>query len=139
MPIHKSMLVFSKNLTNFDPSKKTLHNQSDTILACAYVDFLKDVSTMYSSVKQTECMHMCRSSTDLELRHYVSMFLNLVKIGNSVSFVISLSPAYIWLEPTETIKFIIRQFPWNQLNLKSQQLRILWPLFLKVIKIVVRK
>ena len=57
----------------------------------------------YSSVKQTECMHMCRSSTVLELRHYVSMFLNLVKIGNSVSFVLSLSPAYIWLEPTETI------------------------------------
>ena len=89
------------------------------------MDFLKDVSTMYSSVKQTECMHMCRSSTVLELRHYVSMFLNLVKIGNSVNFVISLSPAYIGLEPTETTKFIIWQFPWNKLNLKSQLLRIL--------------
>ena len=59
------------------------------------MDFLKDVSTMYSSVKQTECMHMCRSSTVLELGHYVSMFLNLVKIGNSICFVISLSAAYI--------------------------------------------
>ena len=55
---------------------------------------------MYSSVKQTECMHMCRTSTVLELGHYVSMFLNLVKIGNSICFVISLSAAYIWLEPT---------------------------------------